>query len=76
MSVTAAALEGLKSTGLCAVVVVATNAFINRCSRSDVAMKTGVFYASGTKLLAATIAALGKHPQRNQSTVRAGQLER
>lgn len=68
VSFTAAALKWLESTELCAAVVVATNGFIKWCSRSHAAMKTGVFYASGTELPAASIAALGEHAQRNEGT--------
>jgi hypothetical protein len=68
VSFTAGALKWLESTELCAVVVVATNGFINWCSRSDAAMKSGIFYQSGTELPPASIAALGDQAQRNEGT--------
>jgi hypothetical protein len=68
VSFTAAALKWLESTELCAAVVVATNGFINWCSRSDTAMKAGIFYRAGTELPVASIAALGDHAQRNEGT--------
>lgn len=68
VSFTAAALKWLESTELCATVVVATNGFINWCSRSDVARKSGIFYPPGTELPPASIAALGDQAQRNEGT--------
>lgn len=68
VSFTAAALKWLESTELCAAVVVATNGFINWCSRSDAGMKAGIFYRAGTELPAASIAALGDQAQRNEGT--------
>ena len=68
VSFTAAALKWLESTELCSVVVVATNGFINWCSRSEAAKKAGIFYTSGTELPAASIAALGAEAARNEGT--------
>jgi hypothetical protein len=68
VSFTAAALKWLESTELCAATVIATNGFINWCSRSDAAMKAGIFYQAGTELPAASIAARGDHAQRNEGT--------
>ncbi len=68
VSFTAAALKWLESTELCAAVVVATSGFIKWCSRSDAAVKSGIFFAAGTELPAASIAALGEHAQRNEGT--------
>jgi len=68
VSFTAAALKWLESTDLCAAVVVATNGFINWCSRSDAALKAGIFYQPGTELPPASIASLGDPAQRNEGT--------
>jgi len=68
VSFTAAALKWLESTELCAAVVVATNGFINWCSRSDAATKARIFYPPGTELPTASIAALGDQAQRNEGT--------
>lgn len=68
VSFTAAALKWLECTELCAAVVVATNGFINWCSRSDAGRRSGIFYQSGTELPAASIAALGDQAQRNEGT--------
>lgn len=74
VSFTAAALKWLESTELCAVVVVATNGFINWCSRSDTATKAGIFYRAGAELPAASIAALGDHAQSNHGTTLAASI--
>lgn len=59
VSFTAAALKWLESTSLCAVVVVATNGFVQWCRRSKAAERSRIFFQKGMELPAASVAATG-----------------
>jgi len=57
VSLTAAALKWLESTGQCAAVVVATNGFVLWCRRSVAAERARIFFPSGMELPAQSAAA-------------------
>jgi hypothetical protein len=62
VSYTAAALKWLESTTACAVVVVATNGFVNWCFRSKAAQRARIYFPSGMELPVGSIAAGGCVP--------------
>lgn len=68
VSFTAAALKWLDATNECAAVVVATNGFILWSRPSAAARRAGIYFAPGTELPPASIAALGGTAQRNEGT--------
>jgi hypothetical protein len=57
VSLTAAALKWLESTGLCAAVVVATNGFVLWGRRSAAAGRARIFFPSGMELPRGSLAA-------------------
>lgn len=60
VSFTAAALKWLEGTSESAAVVVATNGFINWCSRSRAAQRAGIFFPQGMELPEGSVAAVGE----------------
>lgn len=59
VSLTAAALKWVESTGRCAAVVVATNGFVNWFRRSAAAERASLFFPPGMELPASSAAAMG-----------------
>lgn len=59
VSLTAAALKWLESTGTCAAVVVATNGYVLWFRRSAAAERAGLFFPPGMELPPASLAARG-----------------
>lgn len=66
VSFTAAALKWLESTSKSAAVVLATNGFINWCSRSKAAQRDGVYFPQGMELPEGSVAAAGESAASNQ----------